>query len=60
MKQKSLQKQLLSYQSAEEFQNSKSFNPDVVVIMLGTNDSGQTIIATTIYKALTGNSSAAN
>jgi len=31
-------RQLLSYQSTEEFQNSKSFNPDVVVIMLGTND----------------------
>jgi len=31
-------RQLLSYQSTEEFQKSKSFNPDVVVIMLGTND----------------------
>ncbi|MEI6176657.1 MAG: GDSL-type esterase/lipase family protein [Verrucomicrobiota bacterium] len=31
-------RQLLSYQSTEEFQNAKNFNPDVVVIMLGTND----------------------
>jgi len=30
---------LLGYQRTEAFQNSKSFNPDVVVIMLGTNDS---------------------
>jgi acyl-CoA thioesterase-1 len=29
---------LLGYQSTDAFQNAKSFNPDVVVIMLGTND----------------------
>ncbi|MEI6233070.1 MAG: GDSL-type esterase/lipase family protein [Planctomycetota bacterium] len=29
---------LLGYQSTEAFQNAKRFNPDVVVIMLGTND----------------------
>ncbi|MEI6606544.1 MAG: GDSL-type esterase/lipase family protein [Verrucomicrobiota bacterium] len=30
--------QLPIYQTTEEFQKSKSFNPDVLVIMLGTND----------------------
>ena len=29
---------LLGYQSTEAFKNAKDFNPDVVVIMLGTND----------------------
>jgi acyl-CoA thioesterase-1 len=29
---------LLAYQSTEHYQNAKKFNPDVVVIMLGTND----------------------
>ena len=29
---------LVSYQTTEEFQKSKTFNPDVLVIMLGTND----------------------
>jgi len=29
---------LLSYQSTEVFKSAKDFNPDVVVIMLGTND----------------------
>ena len=29
---------LLGYQSTDAFKNAKSFNPDVVVIMLGTND----------------------
>jgi acyl-CoA thioesterase I len=31
-------RQLFSYQSTQEFQNAKTFSPDVVVIMLGTND----------------------
>jgi len=30
---------LVSYQETEEFKNSKALNPDVVVIMLGTNES---------------------
>ncbi len=32
---------LLGYQSTDAFKNAKSFNPDVVVIMLGTMTSGR-------------------